>query len=146
MIRDIITDKTLLEAPSQTVDDDEDITELVEDLIDTAEHWRPTKVGCLGLAANQIGYNLRVIVIWETNHWMVMVNPNWEPRDGLLSNQHEQCLSRPSVNVKVKRHKRILCEWRGVTDLEYRTAKYSHLTARIIQHEVDHLTGIYIGR
>lgn len=146
MIKDIVTDKELLAIPSLPILTGELIVNTVHDLIDTAEYHRVKgKIGCIGLAANQIGHIKRIIVIWEGNHWMVMINPEWRPRDGKQGSSHEGCLSRPSVNVKVKRHKRIECSWFDV-DAGQRSAKYSHLTARVIQHEVDHLNGIYIGR
>ena len=146
MIRDIVTDKELLAMPSVPVTEEVRTMEIVEELVDTAEHWRTTKIGCLGLAANQIGWLFRIIVIWEGNHWLIMVNPSWRPRDAKMGSSNEQCLSRPSANVKIKRHKRIECSWEDPFDGDQRSAKYSHLTARIIQHEVDHLDGIYIGR
>ena len=145
MIRPIITDTAELSKPSEPVTEDEKIWDIIEDLIDTAEHHRTTKIGCIGLAANQIGWLKRVIVVWEGNHWMVMINPVWTPRDNKQGSSHEGCLSRPSVKAKVKRHKRISCAWLD-TDGDHRSAKYAHLTARVIQHECDHLDGVYISR
>ena len=145
MIRTVVTDTAELSKPSEPVTDGEKIWDIIEDLIDTAEHHRTTKIGCIGMAANQIGWLKRVIVIWESNHWMVMINPEWAPRDGKDGSSHEGCLSRPGVNVKVKRHKRISCVWTD-TDGDQRKARYAHLTARVIQHEVDHLDGVYISR
>jgi peptide deformylase len=146
-VREIVTDVELLKLPSEPITDPSIIWEVINDLIDTAEHHRTTKIGCLGLAANQIGYLSRVIVVWQNNGWMIMVNPSWHPRDGKQGLSHEGCLSRPSVSVKVKRHKRIEASWEDPTDVlpDRRSAKFVHLDARVIQHECDHLDGIFIS-
>ena len=144
MIKDIITDKLLLSMPSDPVGDDEDIQHIIDDLMDTAVHWAGTPTGCLGLAANQIGWLRRAILVWTGVDFELMINPVWEPRAGKMGCSHEQCLSRPSVRVKVKRHKRIKCHWLNV-DRDSQLKSFSQLTARIIQHEVDHLDGIFIN-
>lgn len=144
MIRQIVTDTSQLALPSKPVSDIESMAIVVKDLIDTAEFHRETKIGCIGLAANQIGWLNRVIVIWNGNHWLTMINPEWTPRDGKEGSSHEGCLSRPSVKVKVKRHKRIDCQWLD-TDGTKLNHKFCHLDARVIQHECDHLDGIYIS-
>jgi len=144
LIRQIVTDTTQLAIPSTKIEEIEVIRPVIEDLIDTAEHHRTTKIGCIGLAANQIGWLKRAIVVWQGNGWVVMINPEWAPRDGKEGSSHEACLSRPSVSVKVKRHKRIECRWLD-TDGDERSAKFAHLDARVIQHEVDHLNGIFIS-
>jgi peptide deformylase len=156
MIREIITnteqlaiasDEILEDTPEQIIDS------IITDLIDTAEHYRETKIGCAGLAANQIGYNWRIIVIWvkglqvdgwKVTGWRVMINPTWEKRDDKQGQQHEGCLSRPGVNPKVKRYKRIKCYWQD-QDGSDAWAKFAHFSARVIQHEVDHLDGIFIN-
>jgi len=144
VIREIITDKLLLSMPSDPVSDDEDIHPLMHDMLDTAKHWAGTKIGCLGLAANQIGWLRQIITIWDGSQWVVMVNPEWEPRAGKQGLSHEMCLSRPGVSVKVRRHKRIYCRW-WTPSGESVDRKFSNTTARVIQHECDHLNGIFIN-
>jgi peptide deformylase len=144
LIRAIVTDKTQLALVSALVEDISTYTGLITDLQDTAEHHRTTKIGCAGLAANQLGWLNRIILVWTGAEFEVMINPEWEPRDGKMASQHEGCLSRPSVNVKVKRHKRIVAEWTTPSG-ELRKQKFSHFTARVFQHEVAHLDGVYIG-
>ena len=151
MIKSIVTDKIELAKPSHPVDvlndsdwDRDIIVGIIEDLHDTANHWRTTKIGCLGLAANQIGYHHRIILVWTGAFFETMINPYWKPRDSKMGSSHEQCLSRPGVNAKVKRHKRIEAYWDCYLDVEHKR-KYANLTARIVQHEVDHLNGIFIN-
>jgi peptide deformylase len=144
LIRAIVTDKTQLALVSALVEDISTYTGLITDLQDTAEHHRTTKIGCAGLAANQLGWLNRIILVWTGAEFEVMINPEWEARDGKMGSSHEGCLSRPSVNAKVKRHKRISCTWEDISGL-ISTRKFSNFTARVIQHEVDHLNGIFIN-
>jgi peptide deformylase len=147
MIRDIVTDKDALSRPSREViipDQWVHANTVIEDLLDTAEYHRTRKEGCLGLAANQIGFLTRIIVVWINNEWVFMINPVVNILPGKFGQSHEQCLSRPSVNVKVKRAKRIQVTHR-VQGIHNVTVKLTGLTARIVQHEVDHLNGNYIS-
>lgn len=149
MIKSIITDKVELakvsyRADINTIEGDMIADAVITDLLETAEHHRTKgKVGCAGLAANQIGYLLRVVVIWTGTEWLVMVNPSWEPRDGKQGQSHEGCLSRPGVNAKVKRYKRIKCSWVNDQGVK-QSRKFNHFLARVIQHECDHLDGVFI--
>lgn len=144
MIKEIITDKLLLSMPSDPVGEEEDVDQLVLDMLDTAAHWAGTRTGCVGLAANQVGRLRRIILVWTGASFEIMINPEWQRRDGKMGLSHEQCLSRPSVNVKVKRHKRIECTWYD-RELNLYHRKFSNFEARIIQHEIDHLNGIFIN-
>ena len=144
MIKEIITDKLLLGMPSDPVKDITQCQIIMNDMLDTAEHWRTTKTGCVGLAANQVGWLRRIILIWNGAEFMFMINPTWKVRDGKMGSSHEQCLSRPGVNAKIKRHKRIEVEW-FTPDMFLINQKFSNFTARVIQHEVDHLDGIFIN-
>lgn len=134
----------MLSMPSDPVKPDEDTTQLVQSMLDTAAHWQDTKIGCAGLAANQIGWLRRIIVVWIGAEFEVMINPEWESRDSKMGYGHEGCLSRPGVDAKIKRHKRIACTWETPSGVIV-TAKFAHFTARVIQHEIDHLNGIFIN-
>jgi peptide deformylase len=146
MIKPIITNTIELKLKSGLVKEDTDrVHEIIRDMIDTAESYTISKNGqtCIGLAANQIGELLRIIIIRDGPAWKVMINPEWEALPGKEPKQHEQCLSRPGVKRKIKRHKRILVRWVDV-DGEPQSMKATNLFARVIQHECDHLDGIYI--
>lgn len=148
MIKEIITNTDQLAIASDEILEDTPrdlIQEIITDLIDTAEAHRETKIGCAGLAANQIGHQWRIIAIWDTDRWNIMINPSWEARDEKMGLSHEGCLSRPGVKPKVKRYKRIRCTWEILGQYDLESRKYSHFPARVIQHEVDHLDGIFIN-
>ena len=144
MIKPIITNKIELAQPSYTVALTEVmVPQTLTDLVDTAEHYRLKPIGCVGLAANQIGELFRVIVVWNGGNWIRMINPIWKARDSKMGLSHEACLSRPGVKRKIKRHKRILVNW-WTEDGDVMEQKFSGFTARIIQHECDHLDGVFI--
>lgn len=143
MIKPIITDKTILAIPSKPVETiDEEVLAIIQDLQDTAAYHAKTKIGCAGLAANQISHLYRIVLIWN-KEWIVMINPVWKVRDGKTGLSHEGCLSRPGVNAKIKRHKRITVWYEDETG-EKHMQKISNWPARVVQHEVDHLDGIFI--
>ena len=70
MIRDIMKDETFLsqKAESATPDD----LPAAQDLLDTLVTH---KAGCVGMAANMIGVNKRIIVLDNEGKYMVMFNP-----------------------------------------------------------------------
>jgi len=106
----------------------------------------------VGLAAPQIGYNIRVIVIdppishpidkkkihqFYANY---MANPFIIEFSGeQITN--EGCLSNPGVFRKVKRAEEITVQWEDIRTGEIRTREFTGLPAVIIQHEIDHLDG-----
>lgn len=95
----------------------------------------------IGLAAPQIGQNLRLIIINTKQGAQVMFNPKMTKVSFLKEWGEEGCLSIPKVFGDVKRHRSIECTF---FDLEgkQQTATAEGLLARVIQHEIDHLNGI----
>ena len=108
----------------------------------------------VGLAAPQVGLNTQVLVIGmgdftsegTQDYNQVFFNPN------ILSTGEEQiymlegCLSYPGLFVKIKRPTDIVMEWWTEEDTRCEE-KFSGMTSRILQHEVDHLRGItYLNR
>ncbi len=95
----------------------------------------------IGLAAPQIGQNIRLIVVNTDDGPLCMINPVIKKRSMLMEWGEEGCLSIPGVFGEVKRHRWIRCQF---INLEGRTVsiKARKLLARVIQHEIDHLDGI----
>ena len=95
----------------------------------------------IGLAANQIGKAHRVFVMRGHPENFVCFNP----RIVYMSEEEivleEGCLSYPNLLIKIKRPKNIRVRFQtpsGFID----TKVFDGLTARIFQHELDHLNGI----
>jgi len=100
----------------------------------------------IGLAANQVGldWNLFVMVDPEVPEGgMAFVNPCLEDTYGEWDELSEQCLSVPGVSGRIRRRNGVrirYLDFRG----EPQTRDFSGLPARIIQHEMDHLSGLTI--
>ena len=110
--------------------------------------------GGIGLAAPQVGINTQVLVIgmgdFKTegveDYNQVFFNPIILSTDGEKTYMVEGCLSYPGLFVKVKRSTDIVMEWWTEEDTRCEE-KFSGITSRILQHEVDHLNGItFINR
>ena len=103
----------------------------------------------VGLAANQIGVPLQVVVIEqstpEKQDFMALVNPVISNGEGAVFDD-EGCLSVVECHAKVKRFRKIHVT---AQDLEGKPLEFDaeDRFARIIQHEVDHLLGtLFIDR
>ena len=111
---------------------------VAQDLLDTLAAHRD---GCVGMAANMIGVNKRIIAFESDGKYMVMLNPVIVRRDGVYEAQ-EGCLSLAGVR-KTKRFQTIKVQWQN-EKLQLRRNSFTGWTAEIIQHEIDHCEGILI--
>lgn len=118
------------------------IQDLVHDMLETMY-----SANGVGLAAPQIGVNLRIFVIDvsgenEPLNPLVFINPKIIKKSGSVCTQ-EGCLSFPEVYSDVNRAEYVMVK---ATDIKGRSfvmeAKDGSLLARAIQHEYDHLDGV----
>lgn len=97
----------------------------------------------VGLAANQIDLDEAVFVFMREGHEKVFMAIN--PEISFYSKEQELgeegCLSLPYHSAMIKRPKMILASWENI-DGEKTTVELEGITARIFQHEYDHLQGI----
>ena len=109
-----------------------------EDLTDTL---RANFDRCVGMAANMIGVNKRVIVVAVGLGILVMYNPVIVEKSGPYETE-EACLSLDGKR-KTTRYQTIEVEYR---DREWKQQRHAFIgrTAQIIQHEIDHTNGIVI--
>ena len=136
MIREICRDETFLaqKAAPATADD----LATAQDLLDTLTAH---KDGCVGMAANMIGVNKRIIAFDNAGTYMVMFNPVIVRQSGPYETQ-EGCLSLTGVR-KTKRFQTIKVQWQN-EKFQTRLKTFTGWTAEIIQHEIDHCEGIII--
>ena len=99
------------------------------------------KDGCVGMAANMIGVNKRIIAFENDGEYMVMFNPVIVKQSGAYETD-EGCLSLTGTR-KTKRHKVIKVQWQN-EKFQTRLKTFTGWTAEIIQHEIDHCEGILI--
>ncbi len=95
----------------------------------------------IGLAAPQIGQNIRLVIVSTKEGPIALFNPVIKKKSLLKAWDEEGCLSIPHVFGDVRRHVKLQCEF---TDLEgqRRLIEAEGLLARVIQHEIDHIDGI----
>ncbi len=99
------------------------------------------KDGCVGMAANMIGVNKRIIAFDNEGEYMVMLNPVIVKKSDAYEAE-EGCLSLNGTR-KAKRFKSIKVQWQN-EKLQTRLKTFTGWTAEIIQHEIDHCEGILI--
>ena len=136
MIRDICRDETFLAQRAERAGLED--LETARDLLDTlAAH----KESCVGMAANMIGVNKRIIAFDNEGEYMVMLNPVIVKQSGPYETE-EGCLSLTGRR-KTKRFQTIKVQWQN-EKLQTRLKTFTGWTAEIIQHEINHCDGILI--
>jgi len=99
----------------------------------------------VGLAANQVGVLRRMFVFQPTveDEPRAMVNPEIVERSDETVLDDEGCLSMQGVLVPVDRTLRVTIEARDLDGEEVRL-QLEGMSARVVQHELDHLDGTLI--
>ena len=112
--------------------------QVVTDLMDTLRENREI---CVGMAANMIGVNKRIIAVNMGFANIAMLNPMIVSKKGPYEAE-EGCLSLKGVR-KTTRYQEIEVEYEDI-HFKKQHQKYKGWVAQIIQHEVDHCEGIII--
>ena len=136
MVKDIEKDVMFLAQKSEEAAK-EDLY-IAADLKDTLAAHRD---GCVGMAANMIGYRKRIIIVSLGFADVVMINPVIKKKQQPYQTQ-EGCLSLDGVRPTT-RYGKIRVEFYNEA-FEKQTMDYEGHIAQIIQHECDHLDGIII--
>ena len=145
MIRTVTTCTNILSQVSEPVTDLKRAKEIIEDMLDTAKYHQAQPIGCLGLAAIQIDQPHRIIVIWHGGRFMPMINPEIVKAFGGKDHKREGCLSRPRADPRVARFKKLNIRFMDYSDpAKTIDQRFSGFSARILQHEIDHLDGVFI--
>jgi peptide deformylase len=119
------------------------IQKLIDDMLETMVEYHG-----VGLAAPQIHEGLRVFVAsLDTGEKdgesepVAIINPEITPVSEEMVEDWEGCLSIPEIRGRVPRHREIKVRAfdRGGNRIEIRAQNFS---ARVIQHETDHLDGV----
>lgn len=122
-----------------------DVDEITEQVLDIARRMFVSMYEAkgLGLAANQVGLDMRMFVANVSEGpqgEIVMINPEITGREGGQVGE-EGCLSFPQIYGKIARSGTVEAEY---YDLEGKLCKMeaTDLLARVLQHEIDHLDGV----
>ncbi len=123
---------------------DDTIRALAENMFETMHN-----ANGIGLAANQVGSRLAMIVIdisdmeeGDSTPPLCILNPRIVASSGHEVEYEEGCLSVPGIRDIVVRPDAVTVEY---NDLELRPQRIeaTGLLARVLQHEIDHLRGVY---
>jgi len=138
---DIITHPNdILRKRSKSIKKSEINTKEFQELFSDMKLTMKKKDG-IGLAAPQIGKNIRAVVINTEEGEIVMINPKILKKSFKKEWGEEGCLSVPKTFGDVRRHKKIKICFLNTEGIE-KLIEAEGLFARIVQHEVDHLDGI----
>jgi len=138
-------DSVLREKAKKVSKIDDSIQKLIDDMIETMRD-----APGVGLAANQVGKALRVIVMEipelddrdnVRKDLYVLINPQIVKRSGERE-LDEGCLSLPGYKAVVPRSVKVTVKGLDREGKEIRIKAEDNLLAEAIEHEVDHINGI----
>lgn len=136
----------ILKKEAEEITEGEDISALIKDMFSTMEN-----ANGVGLAAPQINKGIRLFVI-DSNLMLdedmeekgirrAFINPIILDEYGDAYSFEEGCLSIPEVRAEIIRPEKLTLEYYD-ENWNLKEEEFSGLTARVIQHEYDHLEGI----
>lgn len=141
----IIHPNPILRKKSQEINLTDIASKKIKELLLNMEITMKEKDGA-GLAAPQIGLNIRLIVINQDSKTLFMFNPKITKKSWAKETEEEGCLSvlgkkGEILYAPVSRHKKINCLYFDSKGKK-KTLTAEKMLARVIQHEIDHLDGI----
>ena len=123
---------------------DRSVLELISDMFDTMSN-----ADGLGLAANQVGSNKSIFVLdlsevkgYEKFPKVICINPKIVESSPEIIQMDEGCLSLPGLRIEVERPKSVTLVYQDL-ELKEQKIEADGMIARAIQHEFDHLQGIF---
>ncbi|MCC7438455.1 MAG: peptide deformylase [Armatimonadetes bacterium] len=138
-------DHPILRKKLKTVEEiNAEIAQLAQDMIATMHN-----ADGIGLAANQVGKNVAMTVIdvssyegFEHQKPLVLINPVIEAFSDEELPMEEGCLSLPDLRADVVRPAQVQVRFFDV-EMREQVMEADRILARVMQHEIDHLNGIY---
>jgi len=95
----------------------------------------------IGLSANQVGVPYKIFAMRGTPADFVCFNPRIVMPSNEVIILEESCLSFPSLIIKIKRPRHVRVRFQGPSG-ETVTQQFTGMTARVFQHEMDHINGL----
>ena len=128
-------DKEILSQKSETVENIDEVKDLIQDLKDTLHAIPNAK----GLSAIQLGINKRICICSWGGDEVLLINPVITRSRG-EQEYLEGCLSVPGVYKKVTRFQKVWCSYLDENGEQQEIAQGGRMSD-IIQHELDHFEG-----
>lgn len=117
----------------------DEITPQIKELLDEMVVLMKLNHG-IGLAANQVGVALKLIVVDLEGKIMKLINPVITKHRGKIDSD-EGCLSFPGLTIKIKRWEEIWVSALNDEGEEINLEAHG-LSSVVLQHEIDHINGI----
>ena len=137
MVRNICTDLMILSQKASPVTKDD-----LPAAIDLQETLKANAYRCVGMAANMIGIPKAIIAVQVQGISFVMLNPTVTAKLGRAYKTEEGCLCHKGERP-VTRYETVEVSYQDLT-MKKQKRRFSGYVAQIIQHEMDHLSGILI--
>lgn len=145
----VTPDPRLRQVSTKVTEIDDEVKDIIEQMIQASLDWEKEHEFELSaaLAAPQLGFNRRIIVVREdmneksNNNFIALINPVVVKTEGRILRDYEGCLSVPTIYGKVPRpaKARIKAQLTDGTEVKLKTEGF---LTRTILHEIDHLDGI----
>ncbi len=133
-----IIGENCLTTPSVSID------EITEDIIQLSERMKEKMIqwSGIGLAAPQVGHNIRLIIIRLSNGKIQeMINPRISWTSDERVKIEEGCLSIPDKSIWIDRPSKVRVKFQ-TQEGEFKYWCLNKMDARVFLHEYDHLEGI----
>lgn len=137
MVKEIVRDTFFLSLKSEPANKED--FQVIQDLLDTV---KANADRCVGMAANMIGVRKTIFVALIGNRYVIMINPKIVGKSSQTYETEEGCLSLNGQR-KTERCKSITVEFLD-RNFKKKTQTFKDFEAQIIQHEIDHFSGIII--
>ena len=145
----VTPDPRLRQISTEVTEIDDEVKDIIEQMVQASLDWEKEHEFELSaaLAAPQLGFNRRIIVVREdmneksNNNFIALINPVVVKTEGRILRDYEGCLSVPTIYGKVPRpaKARIKAQLEDGTEVKLKTEGF---LTRTILHEIDHLDGI----
>ncbi len=145
----VTPDPRLRQISTEVTEIDDEVKDIIEQMVQASLDWEKEHEFELSaaLAAPQLGFNRRIIVVREdmneksNNNFIALINPVVIKTEGRILRDYEGCLSVPTIYGKVPRpaKARIKAQLEDGTEVKLKTEGF---LTRTILHEIDHLDGI----
>lgn len=133
MVKKIIKDILIFRKAEPATKED------LQTAVDLADTLLANRDICVGMAANMIGVNKRIIAFSVGPAVVTMLNPVITKKSGGSYEAEEGCLSLSGTR-RATRYNDITVEYEDMS-FKKRRQTYSGFVAQIIQHEIDHCDG-----
>ena len=131
----------ILRKPVEDITDFAPLSDITDQMFNTMYHE-----GGIGLAANQVGLSLNILILDTTNvddekddSPYIFINSKIINIEGTIVLE-EGCLSVPEIRAEIERPESIKLKYQDL-DKNFHENTFTGLISRIIQHELDHLQG-----